>query len=139
MNDQVKKASFEFENYKVVKFSFSDPNDDITNLSVHFEPSGEYNVKEGRFILSFGFVASYNEGNNVLIDALIQASFKFPDATPLEEIPAYFYRNSIALVYPYVRSFATTLTAVGNVKPLILPVLNLSNLEEPLKKATTVI
>lgn len=139
MNEQVKKASFDFENYKVLKFSFSDPQDDQTNLAVQFEPSGEYHKKDGRFVLFFEFTASYNDGKNILVNAVIQASFKFADETPFEEIPPYFYRNSIAIVFPYVRSFATTLTAVGNVKPLILPVLNLSGLEQPLKDKTTVI
>lgn len=139
MNEQVKKASFDFENYKVLKFSFSDPQDDQTNLAVQFDPSGEYYKKDGRYVLSFEFTASYNEGKDILINAVIQASFKFADETPLEDIPTYFYRNSIAIVFPYVRSFVTTLTAVGNIKPLILPVLNLSGLEQPLKDKTTII
>lgn len=139
MNEQTKRAAFELENYKVLKFTFIDPSSEQTKLAIQFNPKGEYNKKEGRFLLIFEFIAGFNDGKDVFVNAVFQGTFKFADNTPLEDIPAYFYRNSIAIVFPYVRSFVTTLTAISNVKPLILPVLNLSGLEQPLKDATKVI
>lgn len=139
MNENVKKAAFEFESYKVLKFSFDDPTSEPSKLEIKFNPSGTYIKSQGRFLLTFEFIAGFDEGQHVFVNTVFQGSFKFAENTLLEDIPAYFYRNSIAIVFPYVRSFVTTLTAISNVKPIILPVLNLSGLEQPLKDATTVI
>ena len=65
--------------------------------------------------------------------------FKFSNVHSIEEIPEYFYNNSIAIVFPYLRAFITTLTSVAGIKPLILPTLNLTNLSAQLKVSTKVI
>ncbi|QJB42780.1 protein-export chaperone SecB [Chitinophaga oryzae] len=44
----------------------------------------------------------------------------------------------MALVFPYLRAFITTLTSVANLNPLILPTYNLSNLGTQLKERTTI-
>ncbi|MBK7039827.1 MAG: protein-export chaperone SecB [Bacteroidetes bacterium] len=58
---------------------------------------------------------------------------------PLVEIPTFFYKNCIAIIFPYLRAFLSTLTLQANVKPLILPLMNLSGLEKPLIENTVLI
>lgn len=52
-------------------------------------------------------------------------------------MPSYFYRNSIAIVFPYIRAFISTVTLQANIPPIILPTMNLTSLEIPLKQNTT--
>ena len=137
--NETKKASFDFENYKINSFSFNDVDNDHSELSVKFEPKGEYDTKSGLFILTFSFKAFLNDGKSELLNVILKANFKFREVVSLEDIPSYFYRNSIAIVFPYLRAFVTTLTAIGNTKPLILPVLNLTGLEQPFKDNTKII
>lgn len=133
---EINKAAFVLEYYKVSKFSFIEANNESESFNVKFQPSGKYNPREGKFVLSFVFSATYGEKDVELINASMDAFFKFQQPIEFSEIPDYFYRNSIAIVFPYLRAFISTLTSVANSKPLILPVMNLSSLEEPLKNNT---
>jgi len=68
-----------------------------------------------------------------------KAIFDFDDDAKEAGIPDYFYKNSIAIVYPFIRSFISSLTLQANVKLILLPTMNLSSLEAPLKENTTFI
>lgn len=133
---EVKKASFSFMGYQVKKFTFEEPNDNkVDSFSLAFEPSGLYDEKSGIFRLKFDF-RTFIQGNleQDIITAEITSDFHFIDSIPFEEIPDYFYKNSIAIVFPYLRAFVSTLTFQANTKPIILPVMNLSGLEESFRK-----
>ncbi|MEO8406565.1 MAG: hypothetical protein ABI480_18280 [Chitinophagaceae bacterium] len=133
------KAGFNLDHYKITRFSFNENATDAEAITVKFEPAGKYNPNTGIFILSSNFQASYGEKETELISATMESHFKFEMPVQQTEIPEYFYRNSIAIVFPYLRAFVSTLTSVANAKPLILPVMNLSALDEPLRLNTTII
>lgn len=134
----IKKASFSFMGYQVKKFTFEEPNDPmVDSFSLAFEPSGLYDEQSGIFQLKFEF-RTFIQGNleQDIITAEVTSDFHFASDTPFEEIPDYFYKNSIAIVFPYLRAFISTLTFQANTKPIILPVMNLSGLEETFRKKT---
>lgn len=132
------KGSFSLLNYKIKNFSIKEPEDDNVKLSATFGPTGKYYKSSNTFVLQFNFSVSFGENiSTEFIKATIESSFKFDtDIKSLTEIPNYFYANAVAIVFPYLRSFITTLTAVSNIKPLVLPLLNLSFLEPELKENT---
>lgn len=41
----------------------------------------------------------------------------FESARTLEDIPDYFYANSIAILFPYVRAFVSTVSLQANIPP----------------------
>lgn len=93
-----------------------------------------------KWFLASYILTNHSKGTNTaLITATFKAVFKFQDKLLFDEIPAFFYKNSIAIAFPYLRSFISTLTLQANIKPIILPLMNLSELEKPLKDNTTVI
>jgi preprotein translocase subunit SecB len=140
MSYNTETASFSFKNHKVRKFSFNEPTESNTNIMIDFNPSGEYNLKEGVFKIILEFTAKYGSyEKKVLCEIIADGYFNFEENTPLEKIPDFFYSNGIAILFPYLRAFITTLTAVANVKPLVLPTLNLNSLAKPLKENTVVI
>lgn len=48
-----------------------------------------------------------------------------------------FYANSIAIVFPYIRAFISTVTLQANlVSPILLPTMNLTSLGERLMNNT---
>jgi hypothetical protein len=114
------KAVFKFENFKVTHFQFNEPAKDILDLNISLIPSGLYFKSKGVFEVCIDFTADFEEG------------------TDYDNIPDYFYLNSIAIVYPYLRAFISNLTLQANHQPLVLPVLNLTGLEKPLKENTKV-
>lgn len=135
---EAKKGTFSLINYKIQKFSLSEPTDENVGLSALFDPKGSYFREKNIYILKFNFSISHGENIKTdFITASIEATFKFDsDVKTGEDIPNYFYANCIAIIFPYLRAFITTLTAVSNIKPLILPLLNLSFLESELKQNT---
>lgn len=141
MSTTATKAAFSLIDYEIPEFSFSRLKKDIADINLSFEPSGIYYEKEGKFNLYIDLVGSYENSansNETLIKITTMATFQFTEKLKFNELPAYFYQNSIAIIFPYIRAFATTLTAVANVTPLIMSTMNLSLLEEPLRKATKV-
>lgn len=130
------KSTFRLDNHKIKRFSLHEPANNSNEISITFEPSGKFFQKEGRYILNFDFFASTEEDGKNFIEATVEGDFMFNEPMQLEDIPPYFYANSIAIIFPYLRAFVTTLTSVANIKPLILPTLNLSKLESVLKERT---
>lgn len=133
-------AKFSFTNYRVSEFHFLPlkKNDD-KELNLEFNPSGTYFINKGDFLLEYNFIASYMDGDEKkeAIKATMISLFEFAEIIQFEEIPDYFYTNSLAITFPYLRAFISTLTLMGNVnKMLIMPTLNLSNYKDELKANT---
>ena len=136
--NQSDKAVFNLENYRISHFSFSDPENEEQQLNIAFNPSGLFFKGESRFVLQFEFLAAGSEDGKQIIKAKMIASFQFVEKIEYGDIPPYFYKNAIAIVFPFMRSFVSTLTLLAGVKQLILPILNLSSLESTLIENTVV-
>lgn len=134
------KAAFSFENFKIVSFSLSEPTENHESISITINPTGKYYTGNGVFEQTIDFV-SFEEGDfkKIIAEAKIIAVFTFENPISFSEIPNFFYLNSIAIVFPYIRAFISSLTLQANIKPLILPVLNLTGLDKPLKENTIVL
>lgn len=135
----MKNASFSLLRYSFDKVSIDYSLKSDTELSIKFEPKGVFKQEEDRsvFELTFVFLAS-DKGNTLpFINIECKAIFAFAEKITFEEIPSYFYANSIAILFPYVRAFVSTITLQANYSPFVLPTMNLSSLEEPLKKNST--
>ena len=66
------------------------------------------------------------------------AQYEFRNEIAFEQIPDFFYANSIAIIFPYIRAFISTLTLQANFVPIVLPTLNLTPLRQQLKSNTSV-
>lgn len=106
-------------------------------LDINFAPSGKFNQAKHTFALSFAFKATCNDVDVVFVNCM--AEFEFKDELKFEEIPEFFYGNSIAILFPYIRSMVSTITLQANIQPLILPILNLVSLKDQLKANTQVL
>lgn len=137
MKLNAEKAAFSFNRYIIRKVSFLEPIENQSAVSIEFDASGEYDVSTKTYRVDLRFYAKYGEKNDkILIDLTAEGYFIFENEISLEEIPEYFYPNSMAILFPYLRAFVTTITAVGNAKPFILPTFNLSTLTQPLRDNT---
>ncbi|WOK09364.1 hypothetical protein RT717_12010 [Imperialibacter roseus] len=137
---EAKQASFSFEDFTVVKFSYDKKNDNGNPMKVGFTPSGIFELSNGIFKLRLDFTAfSPEQEDKPIFSVSCLAIFEFPDKPSYDEIPKYFYANAIAIVFPYLRAFVSTLTLQANTKVLRLGLFNLSELEKPLRESTKVI
>lgn len=136
----MKKAAFSLDKYYFsdIKLKLED-SQESENVKISFSPSGEFNLEQSIFYLKFMFKAKQEEESKPFIQIECCAIFSFSDKISFDEIPNYFYVNSIAILFPYVRAFISTITLQANVSPLILPTMNLVDLGDNLKKKTKVI
>lgn len=136
----MKSAAFKLNNYifDKINLDFENVNNKSTFV-VDFKPSGEYEPTKGIYTLTFLFEAFIEEYKENVISVRCKAKFQFNELLSLEDIPTFFYANSIAILYPYVRAFVGTISLQSNIKPIMLPTLNLSGLENILIKQTKVV
>ncbi len=132
----MQKAAFSIINYQFDKVTIDLSNHKSNELSLSFNTSGTFNCYDSIYELVFLVNVTHKEIENPFISVQCKGAFKFENVTTLEEIPDYFYRNCIAILFPYVRAYVSLVTTQANVPGVILPTLNLSNLEDDLKKNT---
>ncbi|MDQ5929477.1 MAG: hypothetical protein QG594_1256 [Bacteroidota bacterium] len=134
--NEIKPAAFSFEKFEIINFSYSKASVSSSELNLELTPSGVYDSLEGVFRLRFDFYAYTDNKDTSEITATVVANFLFDDKPDFNKLPSYFYNNSMALVFPYLRAFISTLTLQANVPPIILPVINLTGFEAELKANT---
>jgi preprotein translocase subunit SecB len=141
----MKKASFSLDKYTFNRVNIeviNTPNDEI---SIDFKLSGIFDAEkakesnESQFELLIDFTAFDEEKglDNSFVKVQCIAIFSFTDVSSIDEIPTYFYKNSIAIVFPFIRAFVSSVTLQAGITPIILPTMNLSSLEGQLKEKTT--
>ncbi len=134
----MKAAAFKLDNY-----IFDRVNLDLSNLkpettfNIDFIPSGKFFADKDLYVLTFSFTATQAESNEQVVNVRCVAQFSFRDLDDEKNIPDYFYANSIAILFPYVRAMVSTITLQANATPMVLPTLNLSDLKDVLKEHTT--
>ena len=135
----MEKASFKLDSYHFSKASldFNIPNE--VELNISFKLKGTFDQKNSRYNLNFDVKVECKETDSVVVNVSCEAYFSFNGKVAFNEIPDYFYPNSLAILFPYVRAFVSTISLQANVQPVILPTINLIGLTEELKQQTTVI
>ena len=135
----MEKAFFSFERYvfSEAHLMMSEIPDECA-LGIHFHPRGQFDPQTKIFSLVLEFKASYDKEKQSVevIKVVLEADFVFNDIADINDIPDYFYPNSLAIIYPYIRSFISTLTLQANVHPIVLPTMNLSSLKDEFKAHT---
>ena len=134
------KAAFQLDKYLFTKVNIDLDNKLDDKMSVQFDPSGVFLKDKSQYDLKFTFKAFFKESGPekpyVLIECI--GLFNFKNVSSLDEIPSFFYRNAIAILFPYLRAFVSMVTLQANLVPVVLPTLNLSDLEQPLKENTVI-
>ncbi len=127
------RAAFYLKDFEIPKFNFlSIGNLDNEDIAIGFEPQGEFSKKNKIFYLTLNFRLFEKSNKKDYFNAQIIGVFGFENVDDLESIPSFFYKNSIAILYPYLRSFVSSVTLQANIKNIILPTMNLSSLEPEL-------
>lgn len=134
-----KEVAFRLVNYKFTKatLNFDIPKD--AEFVIDFKPSGKLKEIEGTYDLSFDTIVKCEETDTIIVEVFCIAQFSFMDRIKFEEIPDFFYPNSLAILFPYIRAFVSTLSLQANSSPMILPTVNLMGLTAKLRDNTSVV
>lgn len=120
----MQKAAFLIENYLFDQVEINLGNYQSGKLDIDFNPGGVFDSSEKSFNLTFE-VKVKDEKDNQFVRVRCNGIFKFQEVSSFEDIPEFFYRNSIAILFPYVRAYISLVTTQANVPGIILPTLNL--------------
>lgn len=133
----MQKAAFSIVNYQFNKVNIDLSNHKSGDISLSFDTRGIFDESQSIYELEFSVIAFNNDlKESPFVSVRCVGVFKFEEVNLLNEIPDFFYRNSIAILFPYVRSYISIITSQANVPGIILPTLNLSSLESGLRKNT---
>ncbi|PSK98322.1 protein-export chaperone SecB [Cecembia rubra] len=132
----MQKAAFSLERYRFEKVFIDFSNKTSNDLNIGFVPSGKFYKDKSLYELNFVFEAHTESSEQPFVKIECIAEFQFEDNVDFDAIPTYFYRNSIAILFPYIRAFIGTVTLQANIPPIVLPTMNLSSLEIPLREST---
>lgn len=130
-------AAFSLENYQFDKVNIDLENHKSKELNLSFDTKGIFIKKNKKFELIFKVAIKQSENDNPFVEIRCRGLFNFENVTKINDIPDFFYRNSIAILFPYVRTYLSLVTTQANVPGIILPTLNLSGLESELRRNTT--
>ena len=134
----MQQAAFKLDEYRFTKASldFTLPSD--AGLMLSFNPQGVFNQTQARYELTFDVMITCKETGALVVGVSCVASFSFENVHDLSDIPDYFYPNSIAILFPYIRAFVSTMSLQANIQPILLPTVNLIGLTNDLKNNTKV-
>lgn len=80
--------------------------------------------KDGRFSVSLSFELVNEDNNQLPFDIKVIIVGYFHLECDEEERKTLMEKNTVAILYPYLRALITSLTASANVPPLVIPVIN---------------
>lgn len=67
-----------------------------------------------------------NESNDLNIVVKAIGIFEFDRDLPDKHKEIFFNSSAPAILFPYIRAYITSLTALSGIQPIILPTINLS-------------
>ena len=132
-------SKFQFKGYRINRSLIElDENSNFENLKIWFAVSGLVKRVENLFILNLS-VKIKNDESNLKIEVDTIANFLFEKVENIDDISSFFYNNSSAILFPYIRAYISTLTNLSGNRSITLPTMNLTNLADELRANTTII
>lgn len=134
-----KKAKIQFLRFLVKENHIVFRNITDYKIQIDFDASGFIDQKESKYYLNL--VANVkDEDDNFEISIVTESVFNFDeDADVNELIESMFTLNAPAIVFPYIRAYISSLTALSGMPTLTIPTLNLSKVGETLKENITIL
>lgn len=134
--NETKTSTFQFKGYRIERSLIELKSAEIgENFSISFDSKGTINKAESTFQLSLtAYIKDKKDTINIEVD--IVSYFVFDSKIEKGQLDKLFFVNAPAIIFPYIRSYITTLTALSGIDPIILPTLNLSALGKELEQNT---
>jgi preprotein translocase subunit SecB len=134
--NETKSSSFQFKGYRIERSLIELKSAKIgENFSISFDSKGIVNKAESTYQLNLTvYIKDKEDTINIEVD--IVSFFVFDNLNEKNQLEKLFYINAPAIIFPYLRSYITTLTVLSGIDPVILPTLNLSALGKSLEDNT---
>ncbi len=130
----MENSGFQFKGFLIKKSTIIIINNtDNLELSIEFKPSGFLDKANSKFKLLLDIIISPINKDELNIEISAEGSFVYNDLSD-DKLNNFLYLNAPAILFPYIRAYISSLTALSGISPVVLPTLNLSSLKEGLKE-----
>lgn len=134
----MEKTAFRLKSYRFVKASINFEIPPQPELEISFNPRGTYYQNKGLYELHFDVTITCKETKSKVVSISCESEFEFNTLLTIDKIPEFFYPNSLAILFPYIRAFISTISLQANVTPILLPTINLIGLTSTLRDNTVI-
>ncbi|RYE91298.1 MAG: hypothetical protein EOO37_00695 [Cytophagaceae bacterium] len=128
-------AKFTLQGVQVKESFFTQSEAYSDEFKVSIEPSGIIRSTEHTFQLHLK-VRIYDEGGSFEARVHQVGNFVFNREIQEAELSQYFLVNAPAILFPFVRSYVSALTALSGYSTITIPAMNLLSMREQLKENT---
>lgn len=125
-------AQFSLQGIQVIEGHFVQAETYANDFKIHAEASGVVNQTNRTFQLHL-HVRVYDEQERFEARVHQVGNFVFDQDLTEQTLTNYFVLNAPALLFPFVRSYIASLTALSGYATILLPALNLQSLGKSLR------
>jgi len=133
---KVKSSPFRLNQVTVQRFSIERNPNKQGKFNIKIHPSGFVNKADHTFLLVLD-IQLFDSEDSYKIDMNVFGHFEFKEIDDEDSLNSFFYTNAPALVFPYIRSYVSAVSALSGLESIQLPVMNLSSLKNELKNNIT--
>ncbi|MBE0393438.1 protein-export chaperone SecB [Flavobacterium sp. PL002] len=135
---ETQKASIQFLKFFVKESYISFNEIGEYKIKIDFDANASVKKSVNKYHLIIETVISEAEGK-LNIRVVSESIFDYDNDLSIEELKdGLFTKNAPAIVFPYIRAYIASLTAISGVPTLNLPTLNLTKLGEQLLDKMTI-
>ena len=123
------KSKFRFEGYKIIhsQLNLSDSLVSSEEYSIGIKAKGK--IQGDRFYLTLDTTVS-SKDENISANVIMVGEFVFNNEIAKEMLGGLFCINAPAIMFPYIRAYISTLTALSGIDTVIVPTLMMAPLKE---------
>lgn len=123
------KSKFKFVGYKITRseLNLSDSVSDCAEFSVGIKAKGKIN--SDRFYLTLDTTVC-SKDKDVSANVVMVGQFLFNMEIDKEMLGGFFCTNAPAIMFPYIRAYISTLTALSGIDTVIIPTLMMTPLRD---------
>lgn len=132
MKLQIKNtSSLKMENLTIDEITFNrNKLINSKNLNVDFKTNFIYNGDKDCMVTLIGQVKTKEDANELSLMVKISARFYFEENEEIDADTVKFLmeRNTVSILFPFLRSTISTITCQPNLQPIIIPPMNVNDL-----------
>lgn len=130
-------SELQFKDYKVnyIKFDLNESFSDRDEIEIEFKLNTEISISkeinEGKVTLISTVFDSAEENNfPFFLEVSLSGFFRAEEEISKENFIKFLEMSGTATLFPFLRSVITDITRISNVKPLVIPLINIYRLRE---------
>lgn len=121
-----KISKFRFQNFIISSSLIKIEDNFSSDVQLEIDLNQDGSVFTNNIYVCSLDVRVFNETNSLNINVKLKGIFEFDNEIDEESKNNFFNVNAPAILFPYLRAYITSLTALSGITPVILPTINLA-------------